>query len=352
MKKWMALVLALAMVLAMPLAALAQGGAPDELPEAAAQEGEFMTQQDALAAARGASQIYALIARSFDYGTAAFYGAPNPSTAWALTYAALEQGAVEGLFEGEVAQQQLQSAYDALFAQGALGEMPEDFTLFSRDQDVYRLTSDAENVEYLPSVMGVEIANGEIIADVVVLRRGYAPADLAAHLSVSLLPDEGAPFGARLIGLMPVTGAPAMAFAEATATLAPYKDITYEAQNVLDGDFATCWAYSEAQDPGAVITLSADGLQTVRGIRLTPAYAKSGRVAMTNNRIRSIRVELSDGAVYDFVVEPDLTEPEYQNLASFVFDQPHEVVWASVRVTGVYAGEKYNDTCISEIALF
>ena len=112
----------------------------------------------------------------------------------------------------------------------------------------------------------------------------------------------------------------------------------------------TCWAYPK-EDEGAVITLSSDVPQTVRGIRLTPAYAKSEKLALANNRVKSFHVELSDGATFDFTLN-DLPGGLYENVASFAFDTAHEVTWVSVQVTDVYSGSKYTDTCISEIALF
>jgi hypothetical protein len=129
------------------------------------------------------------------------------------------------------------------------------------------------------------------------------PEDLTALMSVALVPDEASPFGATLSGFFPISGAPAMTAADATATLEDYKDITYDAANVLDGDYTTCWAYPE-EDEGAILTLSSDEPQTVRGIRLTPAYAKSEKIALANNRVKAFHVELSDGATFDFRWNP------------------------------------------------
>ena len=216
----------------------------------------------------------------------------------------------------------------------------------------YNQTSDPGEGQYLPCLQGATQMDGAVSAEVAVMDVSpETPADLTALMNVTLVPDEASPFGARLSGFSPITGAPALTKAEATATLKDYKDITYAAGNALDGDLTTCWAYP-VEDEGAVLTLSSDEPQTVRGIRLTPAYAKSERLALANNRVKSIHVELSDGAAFDFSVEPDLPGNMYQSFASFAFDAAHEITWATVQVTEVYAGDKYTDTCISEIALF
>jgi hypothetical protein len=302
--------------------------------------------------ARDAGALYALIARSLTLGASPFDGEPDAITAWALTYAALEQGAVEGMDEGQVSPEGAAKVYGMIFASGELPEMPEDFTLLKLEDGQYRQTSDPGDARYLPELLGAAEADGAVDAEVAVMAAAPdAPADLDALMRVTLMPDGGSPFGAKLSGFSPITGAPAMTRAEATATLKDYKKITYKAANALDGDFSTCWAYAQEHE-GASIKLASDQPETVRGIRITPAYAKTQRTAETNNRVKSFHVALSDGASFDFTVQPDLPGELYKNFASFAFDGAHEITWATVRVTEVYPGSEYTDTCISEIALF
>lgn len=308
---------------------------------------------DPAAVSLGAKPLYALIARSLTLGAMPFDMEPDATTAWALTYAALEQGALSGFVDGRVSREALDAAYGAIFPAGSLPEMPEGFSLLMPEDGQYAATSDPGDVEYAPYALDAFESDGAVTAEAaVMLQTPYTPQDLFALIRVTLEPDASAPFGARLVGFEPITGAPAMTGAEATATLPKYKNITYDAANVLDGKYDTCWAYSEKDDSGAVITLSSDESVTVRGIRLTPAYAKNNRIALANNRVKSIHVALSDGASYDFVIEPDIGADDYARLASFAFDEAHEVTWVSIEVTSVYPGDKYTDTCISEIALF
>ena len=299
-----------------------------------------------------ALELTALIARAINLGAVPFDGAPDAETAWALTYAALEQGAVKGLERGVVSPEGLQAAYSQIFSEGELPDMPTDFSLLSLEGGAYHQTSDPGDAGYAPYLVNAAVSEDLITAEAAVMAvDSQCPEDLTALLAVTLTPDDASPFGATLSGFSPVIGAPAMTKAEATATLKKYKNITYIAENTLDGDLTTCWAYP-AEDEGAVITLSSDVPQTVRGIRLTPAYAKSEKVALTNNRVKAIHVALSDGAAYDFTVQPDLSGDLFDRFASFAFDGTHEVTWVSVQVTEVYPGDKYEDTCISEIALF
>jgi hypothetical protein len=335
-------------------------GAEDSQADAKASDADTGTSEadaepeiDAVQVAEGAMPLYALITRSFALDAATFLdGEPDAMTAWAISYAALEQGALEGLSEGVASPESVAEAYRAIFASGELPEMPEGFTLLKLADGQYRQTSDPGDEAFLPSLLGATAQDGAVDAEVAVMARAAdAPADLDALLSVTLVPDAEAPFGARLAGYRPITGAPAFTKAEATAALEDYKDITYAPENVLDGNLGTCWAYPK-EDEGAVITLSSDEPQTVRGIRLTPAYAKSEKIALANNRVKSFHVELSDGAAFDFGLANDLPRDDFDSLASFAFDAAHEVTWVTVTVTDVYPGGKYTDTCISEIALF
>ena len=307
---------------------------------------------DAGQVADKALELTALIARAINLGATPFDGAPDAETAWALTYAALEQGAVKGLEDGTVTLEDLNAAYGQIFSEGELPGMPSDFSLLALESGVYHQTSDPGDVGYAPYLVGAAEAEALVTAEVAVMAvDSQSPEDLTALIAVTLTPDDASPFGATLSGFSPIIGAPAMTKAEATATLKKYKNITYIADNVLDGKYSTCWAYP-VEDKGAVITLSSEEPQTVRGIRLTPAYAKSEKVAQTNNRVKAIHVALSDGSAYDFSVQPDLSGAQFDRFASFAFDGTHEVTWVSVQVTEVYPGDKYEDTCISEIALF
>ena len=308
---------------------------------------------DPAAVSQGAKPLHALIARALTLGAVPFDIEPDATTAWALTYAALEQGVLEGMADGRVSQDALDAAYGAIFAAGSLPEMPEDFTLLKLEDGLYSVTSDPGDVQYAPYALDAFDLDGAVSAEAaVMITTNYTPQDLFALVRVALSPDAAAPFGARLSGFQPITGAPAMTGAEATMTLPDYKGITYDAANVLDGKNDTCWAYSEDEAPGAVLTLSSVVPETVRGIRLTPAYAKNNRIALANNRVKTIHVALSDGASYDFVVEPDIGADDFARFTAFAFETAHEVTWVSIEVTSVYPGDKYTDTCISEIALF
>ena len=122
--------------------------------------------------------------------------------------------------------------------------MPEDFSLFELVDGGYHQTSDPGDGQFLPSLLGATAQDGAVEAEVAVMASAPdSPADLDALLSVTLVPDAEAPFGARLAGYRPITGAPALLKAEATAALEDYKDLTYGAENALDGDLTTCWAY-------------------------------------------------------------------------------------------------------------
>ncbi len=116
--------------------------------------------------ARDALPLTALIARALTLGALPFDGEPDATTAWALTYAALAQGAVTGMEDGQVSLDGLNEAYDALFAEGALPEMPEDFSLLTPDGDLYQQTSDPGDTGYVPYLLDASDADGAVSAEV------------------------------------------------------------------------------------------------------------------------------------------------------------------------------------------
>lgn len=375
------LALALALLILLPALASARGAAayngnidpatgeyidpmsdpPEDAPEddgSHAYSATPLTGDNARPLAEGASALYEMIGRAMGDGMpllSPFEGAPDAYTAWNLVTIALMMGAVEGMGEdGAVRAEDVTRAYDMIFAYGTIPPQPDE-PILPREGDFYYQPGDFSDAEYWGDVVDARVEGGGLVAEVAIMEdTGFGPVDLMALLSIRLLPDDLSPFGARLAGFLSITGtgAPAFTSAEATAKLADYKKITYDAKNVLDGDLTTAWCYSEQDDPGAVITLRAEAPQTVRGIRLTPAYAKSESVARANNRVRTFRVALSDGETFDFTVQPDLEPDQFGGWASFAFDRAHQLTWLSFQVTDVYPGEKYNDTCISEIAPF
>lgn len=137
--------------------------------------------------------------------------------------------------------------------------------------------------------------------------------------------------------------------AEAVAELASSGRLTYKANNAIDGKLDTCWAYAQGEAPGATISFYVDEPVSMSGLSLTPGYAKSDALFLANNRVKKIRITLSDESEF----EADFEDGSDRNAwVTVEFEEPHVVEWVRLQVLEVYPGETYDDTCISEVKFF
>ncbi|MGI6086150.1 MAG: NADase-type glycan-binding domain-containing protein [Acetivibrionales bacterium] len=82
------------------------------------------------------------------------------------------------------------------------------------------------------------------------------------------------------------------------------------------------------------------------GIKIINGYAKSREIYLANNRVKKAEVILSDGTSYVFDLEDN-------NLGFQTLDFGKEIETRQVviKILDIYEGNKYNDTCISEVEL-
>lgn len=122
----------------------------------------------------------------------------------------------------------------------------------------------------------------------------------------------------------------------------------YPALYVLDDNITTAWVEGVDGDGiGEWIKFKSSINQNVSGIMIINGYVKSHDLYYANNRIKRILVELSDNTI----IEKDLNDNtfDYQTIK---FKQPVDVKSIKITILEVYLGNKYNDTCISEIRLY
>ena len=144
---------------------------------------------------------------------------------------------------------------------------------------------------------------------------------------------------------------------------------SYEAKNLLDGDFSTAW--SEGGKGGGIgswVEIELSPKYELETIAIANGYAKNKEVYDNNNRLKCLQIEfeyLTDEAgkteifrdTLVFVDTPWQPIKDY-NLAEICpvskdgFDWYMEPV-SRVRLTilDVWPGKKHNDTCISEVLL-
>lgn len=82
------------------------------------------------------------------------------------------------------------------------------------------------------------------------------------------------------------------------------------------------------------------------GIRIINGYAKSEETYKANNRVKKVEVILTDGTSYIFDLKDNILD--FQTLD---FGKEVETRDVTIKILDIYEGNKYNDTCISEVQL-
>lgn len=134
----------------------------------------------------------------------------------------------------------------------------------------------------------------------------------------------------------------------ASSTLAPEGKLRYDPLLVVDGDLNTAWVEGRS-DAGIKEWVRLDSRQSrmVSRIEIKNGYAASERLFLANNRPSKLKIEFSDGATL-------IAELKDGYGAENIIQLPKPVTTSSINfiILDVYAGNKYNDTCIAEIRVY
>lgn len=118
------------------------------------------------------------------------------------------------------------------------------------------------------------------------------------------------------------------------------------ARNVLDGSSATAWSEGVSGNGiGETLTIQLNTTCRVNGIRILNGYQKSSDLYYKNARPSELRVTFSDGSSEDLYLTDEMGWQGFTFSASHVTDQ------VTLTILGVYSGNKYEDTLISEVEL-
>ncbi|MBR1759267.1 MAG: zinc ribbon domain-containing protein [Lachnospiraceae bacterium] len=121
----------------------------------------------------------------------------------------------------------------------------------------------------------------------------------------------------------------------------------HEAKNIIDGSLDHAWVENGAgQGEGEWVRLEFDDVYTVSGFKIYAGYQKSDKTYYNNSRPARLRVSFSDGSSVDVTLEDYFGEQDVK----FGFEV--ETSSITFKILSVYPGEKYEDTCISEISLY
>ena len=132
----------------------------------------------------------------------------------------------------------------------------------------------------------------------------------------------------------------------ASSVLDPQYGFNYLPANMLDGRLDTAWVEG-ANGDGIREWVVADfgENRTVSGFEIINGYHKNRDIFLKNNRIRQLKVVLSNGFAQDLTLA-DAAGPQ-----RFSFRKAVEASWVQLKILSVYNGNKYADTAISELRI-
>ncbi len=130
----------------------------------------------------------------------------------------------------------------------------------------------------------------------------------------------------------------------ATSTLPKSKTSSYSPNQVMDGDSTTCWCEGvKGSGIGQSFTIQFTKTIEIEGLKILPGYGKSVSAYLENNSVRKARITFSDGSstIVDFTKGYYFELPEIKRTNSIKFT-----------ILEVNPGSKYDDTCVTELAVF
>ncbi|MBR6468867.1 MAG: hypothetical protein IKS84_00700 [Lachnospiraceae bacterium] len=151
-----------------------------------------------------------------------------------------------------------------------------------------------------------------------------------------------------------------VSYVETSSELPEAKGKTYSGMNLVDGDYSTAWAEGvSGTGTGETITLYLDSEQPVYGVQICNGYTADYDLFTKNGKLTDVKVEfgsekamagsLEEGYAYEGYSPEDLA---YTNLSRIELDEPVVTDKITIIITGAAAGEKYDDTCVSEIRVY
>lgn len=147
---------------------------------------------------------------------------------------------------------------------------------------------------------------------------------------------------------------------EATSVLEASESATYKPENLLDGNFSTAWVEGEAGvGTGTTITIKLEQPTLVYGLKLYNGYQKSKDLFVQNGRVKHVTMSNRDNILadtdvyYDKPYEMDTDFAEYDRPYNLIsFQQPTVVDEIVITIQDACAGDKYEDTAISEVLIY
>ena len=121
----------------------------------------------------------------------------------------------------------------------------------------------------------------------------------------------------------------------------------YSGSRLIDGDQATSWQEGEeGTGEGKGVTISLDGSHQVRYLVLYLGNWKSDELWRYNARPQSLAIQVGEAE------EEILEFPNEKKVFYLALQEPVEASEIKIRIQSSYAGERWEDNCISEIEVY
>ncbi|WP_308697496.1 Ig-like domain-containing protein [uncultured Thomasclavelia sp.] len=120
----------------------------------------------------------------------------------------------------------------------------------------------------------------------------------------------------------------------------------YSANNLIDQNNSTAWSDGiDGDGIGETLTFVFEQESSINEINILNGYCKSEDLYYKNSRIKKVTLIFDDGE------EQIDIEDIYNQSQSFKLANQHQSKQMVLRIDEVYAGNKYSDTCVSEISV-
>lgn len=127
----------------------------------------------------------------------------------------------------------------------------------------------------------------------------------------------------------------------------PQYNIVHPPSNVLDGKNSTAWVEgADGQGVGESLVITFSQICKVSGFIINAGYQKNSDIYQKNCRPAQMTITFSNSSS----LSVDLSD--YNGAQQVIFDYPVETSSITFSINSVYAGNKYQDTAISEISFF
>jgi major membrane immunogen (membrane-anchored lipoprotein) len=123
------------------------------------------------------------------------------------------------------------------------------------------------------------------------------------------------------------------------------RETDYDPRNVFDGKIDTSWCEGKSGDGiGEYITITLNNYMAITSISMVNGSAKSEESYYNNNRVASLKITSDTGE--SVIVNFDDSTIDYQTRDIDITGRTFNFI-----LNSVYKGQKFSDTCISEIKL-